>query len=70
MKSFNTGCFQTGKLVSEEGEENVIGADSHFHPNTLIQWARRSLTEVLKNGDMKLDPVIECLALPNIQSWT
>ena len=34
IKTINTGCLQTGEPISEEGQEDeVIGSDSHFHPD-------------------------------------
>ena len=35
LKGINTGCFQKGEPESAEGEEEVIGAYSHFHADQM-----------------------------------
>ena len=66
IKTINTGCFQTGEPISEEGEEDeVIGSDSHFHPDQLVKRTRKSIAEVMAEGKVRLDPIVSCLAFPH-----
>ena len=70
IKTINTWCLQTGEPISEEGEEDeVIGSDSHFHPNPLVKRARKSMAEVMAEGKVRLDPIVSCLAFPHTWHW-
>ena len=70
IKTINTGCLQTGEPISEEGEEDeVIGSDSHFHPDHLVKRARKSIAEVMAEGKVRLDPIVSCLAFPHTWHW-
>ena len=70
VKSIYTDCFQIGEPVPKEGKEEVIGVDSHFNHDILTKQARRDLIGILKDGNVKLDHMVQCLALPNAWSWT
>ena len=66
IKTINTGCLQTGEPISEEGEgDELIGSDSHFHPNQLVKRARKSIAEMMTEGAVRLDPIVSCLAFPH-----
>ena len=70
IKTINTICFQTCESISEEGEEDeVIGSDSHSHPNQLVKKAWKSIAEVMEEGKVRLDPIVSCLAFPHTWYW-
>ena len=70
IKLTSTGCLSTGELVcEEEEEEEVIGADAHFHLDMLVKQSEQNLKDIVTRNKVKINPMVTCLAFPSTWQW-